>query len=202
MFDDIIKLELLKKNNGQYEKQKSLPKLLDKSIAVTPKLSTEIIGNSIPNSIDWEDLFQPINEQQRFFVALENIVPDRLSDRVYSLNEQLKSIWSLDSVPPVKLVYNSAKNFGEFECIVYPVCFYYIKRAPYLFAYGATPQDNDAINWYDYRVDRILKLEKLDWESTEISPQLKQKYQNNRLPVVEDVHEGIQSAFGYDFYQP
>lgn len=204
MFDDIIELKFLTKDNGQYQKKESLPKLRDKNIAATPKLSTEIIGNSIPNLINWENLFQPINGQQRFFVDLENIVPDRLSNHVNSLNEQLKSIWSLDSIPPVRLVYNSAKNFGEFECIVYPVSFYYIKRAPYLFAYGTTPQDNDndEINWYDYRVDRILKLEKLDWSSPEIPLQLKQKHQKDRLPVAKDVHEGIQSAFGYDFYQP
>ena len=72
-------------------------------------------------------------------------------------------IWSRDPIPPIRLIYNSAKNYGEFECIVYPVCFYYIKRAPYLFAYGTNP-NNDEINWYDYRADRILKLEELRWE--------------------------------------
>jgi CRISPR-associated protein (TIGR03985 family) len=203
MFDNLVnELGFLAKRGQQYYKLESLPELLDKNIAVTPKFSTEIIGDSIPNLISWEELFQPINGQQRFFVDLENIIPDKLSSYVDSLNEKLKSIWNLDLIPPIKLIYNSAKNFGEFECVVYPVCLYYIKRAPYLFAYGTTPTDEPELNWYDYRVDRILKLEKLDWKSQEIPSKLKQKYQDKKLPTPKEVQEGIQSAFGYDFYKP
>lgn len=218
MFDDIVnELGFLAKSKSQYYKLESLPKLLDdKNPNVIPQLSTEIIGNSIPNLIDWEELFQPINGQQRFFVDLENIVPNRISERVEELNEQLKEIWTRNPIPPVKLIYNSAKNFGEFECIVYPVCFYYIKRAPYLFAYGTTPQtkpkeewyDYREINWYDYRVDRILKLEVLDWEDLEKWEnqenilELMAKYRTNTLPTPNEIEEGIQSAFGYDFYKP
>lgn len=203
MFDNLVnELGFLAKRGQQYYKLESLPELLDKNIAVTPKLSTEIIGDYIPNLISWEDLFQPLNGQQRFFVDLENIIPNKLSSYVDSLNEKLKSIWNLDLIPPIKLIYNSAKNFGEFECVVYPVSLYYIKRAPYLFAYGTTPTDEPEVNWYDYRVDRILKLEKLDWKSQEIPSKLKQKYQDKKLPTPKEVQEGIQSAFGYDFYKP
>jgi hypothetical protein len=120
-----------------------------------------------------ENLSQKINGIQRFFIHVEYIVNEKLSERVKELQARLKKIWENDLVPLVKLTYCSAKLHQDVvDCVVYPVCIYYYQRAPYLFAYGQNPLyqsqgKGSEIDWYDYRLDRIQDLKELKWVDVE-----------------------------------
>lgn len=93
-------------------------------------------------------LSQPINGIQRFFIHAEYIVHPKLYNRVELLQKQLKGIWTQDKISLVQLIYQSAKLYQDtINCIVYPVCIYYYQRAPYLFAYGQTPQQDSNNSW-------------------------------------------------------
>ena len=155
-------------------------------------------------------LSQPINGIQRFFIHTEYIVHPRLYDRVESVQQQLKSIWVQDKIPLVQLSYQSAKLFQDtVDCIVYPVCIYYYKRAPYLFAYGQTPQqDNEnnwsKIDWYDYRLDRILKLDELpkQLDDFDIPERFVEKCYGKYSPTPDDIKNKMSAAWGFDIYKP
>lgn len=213
LVDELVnELKFLEKSGEQYRKLDSLPEFLKKDDVPSPPtpLPPGVIPN-LPNWRSWKEFFQKINGEQRFFIDLENIVPETITERVDSLINSLKSIWNSDPVPPIKLTYQSSSrgNFPE-PYIVYPVCFYYIKRAPYLFAYGTTPppkkknnyKERSKINWYDYRIDKILNLEQLNWENQDIPQELLKKYKDKKLPTPKDVKTGIEFGLGYDFYKP
>ncbi|WP_017315162.1 TIGR03985 family CRISPR-associated protein [Mastigocladopsis repens] len=156
-------------------------------------------------------LSQPINGIQRFFIHAEYIVHPRLYERVELLQKQLKNIWAQDKIPLVKLTYQSAKLFHDtVDCIVYPVCIYYYQRAPYLFAYGQTPKQDDEnrwskIDWYDYRLDRILKLDELPKnhvDYADIPKHFLDKCQGQYPPTPDDIKQKMSDAWGFDIYQP
>jgi CRISPR-associated protein (TIGR03985 family) len=112
----------------------------------------------------------PINGVQRFILDVEYIIPQVLSRQVGHLLQTLKQLWQQTPVPPVRLTYRSIRYYeAEFDLLTYPVCIYYFQRAPYLFAFGQTPQtlkddDRNRPNWYDYRLDRIVSLQPLSWD--------------------------------------
>ncbi len=155
-------------------------------------------------------LSKPINGVQRFFIHAEYIVHPKLYNRVELLQKQLKSIWTQDKVPLVKLTYQSAKLYQDtVDCIVYPVCIYYYQRAPYLFAYGQIPKaarENSwsKIDWYDYRLDRILQLDELpnNLDDVNISKQFVDKCQGKYPPNPNDIKNEMSAAWGFDIYKP
>lgn len=142
---------------------------------------------------------QQINGIQRFFLHLEYVIPKETLDKVDDLQEQLRHLWGLSSVPPVLLIYCSAKLDQDVECIVYPVCIYYVQRATYLCAFGQNP--NGEINWRNYRLDRIRELMPLTWIDARIPPLLLQLYQRQNLPTSDYIQEEMAKAWGFDFYQ-
>jgi CRISPR-associated protein (TIGR03985 family) len=97
------------------------------------------------------------------------------------------------------LVYQSAKLDRVVECIVYPVCIYYMQRATYLCAFGGNP--NGKGNWCNYRLDRITKLVPLDWADGRIPPLLLQHYRDKTLPNPDYIQERMSQAWGFDFYE-
>ncbi|NJR62223.1 MAG: TIGR03985 family CRISPR-associated protein [Cyanobacteria bacterium CRU_2_1] len=132
------------------------------------RTSTHFIPNDLSSVVD--HFPEPINGTQRFILDVEYIISQSVSRQVDRLLQSLKQIWQQTPVPPVRLIYRSIRYYeAEFEIITYPVCIYYFQRAPYLFAFGQTPQQLDAgdpefPNWYDYRLDRILDLQPLNWQ--------------------------------------
>ena len=145
------------------------------------------------------NLSQQINSIQRFFLHVEYIISKETLDRVDDLQEQLRHLWALSLVPPVMLVYQSAKLDRVVECIVYPVCIYYMQRATYLCAFGGNP--NGKGNWCNYRLDRITKLVPLDWADGRIPPLLLQHYRDKTLPTPDYIQERMSQAWGFDFYE-
>ncbi|MEO1375027.1 MAG: TIGR03985 family CRISPR-associated protein, partial [Cyanobacteria bacterium J06635_10] len=168
-FQSLINLGWLKilKVNSQviYQKIHKFPEFFFSHLE-TEEMKPEQFTNHELSAFN-NSLSQPINGIQRFFIHTEYIVHTKLYEQVELLQQQLKNIWTLNKIPLVKLTYQSAKLYQHtVNCIVYPVCIYYYKRAPYLFAYGQTPKSDsennwNKIDWYDYRLDRIITLNKL-----------------------------------------
>jgi CRISPR-associated protein (TIGR03985 family) len=151
-----------------------------------------------------------INGVQRFFIHTEYIVHPQLYNRVELLQKQLKTIWEQDKTSLVKLNYQSAKLYQEtVDCIVYPVCIYYYQRAPYLFAYGQIPQLDEEnnwnqVDWYDYRLDRIIKLDGLhpDIDYVNIPRHFVDKCYGKYPPSPDDIKKKMSAAWGFDIYKP
>ncbi|MEH2283534.1 MAG: TIGR03985 family CRISPR-associated protein [Nostoc sp.] len=147
-----------------------------------------------------ENHSQKINGVQRFFLKLDYVIPRSTLDKVDDWQEQLKQLWAKTSVPPIKLIYSSAKLEGNVNCIVYPVCIYYVQRAVYLCAYGESPQKDT--NWYNFRLDHIRSLVALEWTDPKLPLNLQQQYQQKSLPNPDDIALEMSKAWGFDFYLP
>lgn len=211
-FQSLIKLGWLKqeKINGKdtYFKVDKFPKFFLSHLEDNknrPEQFTHEELSAFNNSLS-----QPINGIQRFFIHAEYIVHPRLYDRVELLQQQLKKIWMQDEIPLMNLSYQSAKLYQDtVNCIVYPVCIYYYKRAPYLFAYGQTPRPEsshnwDKIDWYDYRLDRILKLEELpnNFENFNIPKHFIDKCYGKYPPTPDEIKDKMSATWGFDIYKP
>lgn len=161
----------------RYHKVDVLPDTSDEAAsselpAALELTTTHFIPNDLAVVVD--HFPQPINGVQRFILDVEYIVPESVTRQVDRLLQDLKQLWQQTPVPPVRLTYRSIRYYEtEFELITYPVCIYYFQRAPYLFAFGQTPQSMesdrpDIPNWYDYRLDRILALQPLTWQESHL----------------------------------
>lgn len=142
-------------------------------------------------------------DKNRVFLYVDYVVPESssLEDRVDQIQSELQEIWDSGKIPPLLLTYRSAHQNLIKECVVYPVCIYFMERAKYLCGYGSTPRDE--INWYKYRLDRIMSqhLEPLDWQDTRIPQLLREQYRAHRLPTPKTVNNMLKEAWGCDFYK-
>jgi CRISPR-associated protein (TIGR03985 family) len=136
---------------------------------------------------------------QRFFIHVDYVVPPEMLDKVDDFQEQLRTLWAQIPIPPVLLVYKSAKRDRDVECIVYPVCIYYVQRATYLCALGQNP--NEEVNWWNYRLDRLQSLTPLTWADERIPLSLVQQYRDKTLPTPDYIQEEMAQAWGFDYYQ-
>ncbi|MGB3650549.1 MAG: TIGR03985 family CRISPR-associated protein [Rivularia sp. (in: cyanobacteria)] len=154
-------------------------------------------------------LSQPINGIQRFFIHAEYIVHSSLNEHIELLQQKLKRIWEKDKIPLVKLNYRSAKLYQDaVDCIVYPVCIYYYKRAPYLFAYGQNPQQDDnnpwsQTDWYDYRIDKIITLDELSANCDHNIPKnFLAKCHGKYPPNPDEIKDKMSAVWGFDIHKP
>lgn len=144
-------------------------------------------------------LFKPIRGVRRFFFAVDYIISRNALDRVDDWQDKLRDLWDRTLVPPVKLTYKSASVGSTVECIVYPVCIYYVQRAVYLCAFGQTPRRE--VDWYNYRLDRIQQMIHLEWEDPGIPQLLRERHSQNILKP-DHVQDQMVKAWGFDFYLP
>ncbi|XHX78431.1 MAG: TIGR03985 family CRISPR-associated protein [Stenomitos frigidus ULC029] len=151
------------------------------------------IANTFANSI---------NGHQRFFLHLEYIVPKEATDRVDDWQAQLQQIWAQMPIPPLQLTFYSTRFDELCTRIVYPVCVYYAQRGPYLCAWGQLPDNDTAMDWRHYRLDRIHDIQRLTWNAPIIPKALHQAYQRHKLPIPDEIQERMVEAWGFDFYQP
>jgi len=191
----------------QYLKVRSFPKILRNSTS-QEVVENQDLGNIIQNDLAdfFDDFGQKINKEQRFFLDLEYIVDNQLSSRINELREILKEVWQKQPIPPLEITYVSAKNYQDYQddgedYIVYPVCICYSQSAPYLFAYGQTPEDDSGriINWYDYRLERIKSLEVLKWNMMNWHD-FSAKICQSKTPA--EIEKMRSEAWGFDFYKP
>lgn len=145
------------------------------------------------------DNLSQVGHGERFFLHLDYVVaPDSL-DKIDDWQNQLRQIWEQSFTPCLLLTYNSASLERVVECVVYPVCIYYVQRATYLCAFGRNPSCN--VNWYNYRLDRIQQLIPLAWTDARIPQQLMVNFQNATLPTPEYIQSQMAQAWGFDFYR-
>lgn len=147
---------------------------------------------------------QPHEDTRRVFLYVDYLVPEstQKQDDVDQLQGELQEIWDSRQILPLLLTYHSAHQNLVKECVVYPVCIYYMERAKYLCAYGSTPKDE--INWHNYRLDRICskRLVPLGWEDPRVPQLLREKYEDEQLPTPKTVQTKLKQAWGFDFYKP
>jgi CRISPR-associated protein (TIGR03985 family) len=120
------------------------------------------------------------------------------TDEVGNWQYELRKLWSQTPVPPIKLIYNSARLGDLLECLVYPVCIYYVQRAVYLCAFGESPDRKT--DWYNFRLDRIEKITAIEWTNPGIPKKLQQRYYQRNLPNPEEIESQMDKALGFDFY--
>lgn len=142
-------------------------------------------------------------DNHRVFLYVDYLVPESspLEDAVEQFQSELQEIWDSGNITPLLITYRSAHQNLIKECVVYPVCIYFMDRAKYLCGYGSTPKGD--INWYKYRLDRIIskRIEPLDWQDTRVPQLLKEKHQENNLPTPKTVNDMLKEAWGCDFYK-
>jgi CRISPR-associated protein (TIGR03985 family) len=143
-----------------------------------------------------QSLSQPIAGVQRFYLEVDYII-GQTQRQVERWLEMFRAIWETDQVPPVQLTYRSAR-FGQVDCVIYPVCIYYVQRAIYLCGFGQTPSGGG--DWYNYRLDKIEQVTPLNWHDTNLPNGLKQRQQT--LPKPDYISLQMQKAWGFDFYLP
>jgi CRISPR-associated protein (TIGR03985 family) len=190
---------------NRYQKVETLPVMLaeteTKSRGTT---AAEFIQTDLSEFVD--SLAQPIQGVQRFFLHVEYVVANRLSDRVSDYQAQLKAGWNQPEPSPMSLTYLSARKFQEeFHWIIYPVCVFYYQRAPYLFGHGYQVSEQDPaialqLEWYDFRLDHIEAMTALAWSDARLHPTfLRQRHQP---PTPEQIHRAMSETWGFEFYRP
>ncbi|MEH2022877.1 TIGR03985 family CRISPR-associated protein [Nostoc sp.] len=147
-----------------------------------------------------ENHSQKINGIQRFFLKLDYVIPRDTLDAVEDLECELRQLWAKTPVPPIKLTYGSAKLGDKVDCIVYPVCIYYVQRAVYLCAYGQSPEKDT--NWYNFRLDHIQSMTSLEWTNPDLPVNLQQQFKQASLPSPDYIALEMSKAWGFDFYLP
>ena len=142
-------------------------------------------------------------DNNRVFLYVDYVVPESstLEDTVDQIQSELQEIWDSGQILPLLLTYRSAHQNLIKECVVYPVCIYFMEHAKYLCAYGSTPRGE--INWYKYRLDRIIskRIESLAWQDPRVPQLLREQYQANSLPTPKTVNAMLKEAWGCDFYK-
>ncbi len=189
----------IKYNNKKYKFVEELPKLdfLENSKSKKVFNLQELTFSNVNLETTIEIFSEPIGGYRRFYLEVDYIIPDNRED-VEDTQAILKEVWNTTPIPPVKFTYKSAKLETSIELIVYPVCIYYARRAIYLSAFGQTP--NNQGEWYNYRLDRLQGIKKLDWSDSTI-PQILLKSYPYKLPTPEFIREQLSEAWGYDFYE-
>lgn len=185
----LSKLPVLNQHQSQLPQQNEL----EKSLNFVHQDLSEIVRN----------YFDPINGIDRFFFHLEYVASSDNKELVDTYTEQLKDIWQQEKINPISIYYQSVSHFANepTEYIVYPVCIYYYRRAPYLIAYGQNPADTK-LGWYNYRLDRIGELEKISWQESRTPQELIQEIQHSNPNKYhpQSVYQELEKAFGFDFY--
>jgi CRISPR-associated protein (TIGR03985 family) len=151
-----------------------------------------------------EEFSEEVDEENhRVFMYVDYVIPESspILDAVDDIQSELQEIWESVIIPPLILTYYSAHQNQIKECVIYPVCIYFMERAKYLCAYGNTPHSE--INWYKYRLDRIIskRLEVLDWKDPRVPQLLREKNEDNLLPTPKTVNYMLKQAWGCDFYK-
>jgi CRISPR-associated protein (TIGR03985 family) len=206
-FQDLVIQQWLKRSGKAYQKISSseLRDLVDSLTSTKAQIAPAEVEFGFLHeelSILADNFYRPINEQRRFFILNDYIVPQGALDLVEDWQARLKTIWERAEVPPIKIRYRSASLGITDDYVVYPVCIYYYQRAPYLCAFGETPRQKEPIWWYNYRFDRIRSLTELKWTDNLVPAALKQDYKLKKLRSPEDSQLLLGEALGFDFYQP
>jgi len=204
------------KNSFFYQKLTDLPtlkELIRNNVNIEmPKDGSKYPFISADDLQLFTDVFsQPIRGIQRFFIHPEDQIHGKVTKNVYALEKELRMIWEQTPVPLLEITYLSASSGNQHcECLVYPVCIYYYQRSFYLCALGTTPKNQESVNWYNYRLERIQFFKQSDCNSGKIFEKLQKRCQqtvqshDDDLPLdklIVEIQTRLDDAYGVDFYQ-
>jgi len=199
----LTELGWLKRQGQKYHRVHDLP---TRPVAVSSKqlnarLNTDDLAFLNPDLETFAQSFsQPVGGFRRFFLEVDYIICQTNQDRVDDWQDKLRRLWEQTPVPTVGLTYNSARLGYAVDCIVYPVCIYYARRAVYLCAFGHSAERQG--EWYNYRLDRIQQMTRLVWTDPGIPQFLLQRFQQTTLPSPDYIEVEMAKAWGFDFYRP
>lgn len=176
-------IEDISKFTSNTKYNESLVPILQEDLSEIPRLFQEKLGGL-----------------QRFFMHIDYAVAKKDLDNEWPY--KFKEIWVNNPFPVIKLTYNSVSLHREVIRIVYPVCIYYYQRAIYLCAYGQSPKKRNSIDWYNYRLDRIIDVQTLEWSDNNIPKVLADLYNQNKLFTPDYIDQKLREAFGFNFYKP
>ncbi len=196
-----------------YRRLETIPSILDRAKDSYTEINLNSKAQIYLDMLSFLDPSLPLLAEQvlaagdednhQVFLYVDYLVPESssLEDAVDQFQSELQEIWDSGQIAPLLLTYRSAHQSLIKECVVYPVCIYFMERAKYLCGYGSTPKGD--INWYKYRLDRIISknLEPLGWQDPRVPQLLKEKYQENNLPTPKTVNNMLREAWGCDFYK-
>ena len=197
----LAELGWLKRGQHCYQRVKQWPSRPHSQAgdAVSQALSVQNFLN--PDLAMTADTFSgEMGSSSRFFLHVDYVVPKETLDRIEDWQAQLKQLWQQTPISCIRIEYDSAKLSQTVECIVYPVCIYYVQRATYLVAWGRTPSED--VGWYNYRLDRVETLESVAWEDARIPETVIVARQDKKLPGPDYIQLEMANAWGFDFYQP
>ena len=197
----LVKLCCLKRIGQQFYRVNEFP---DRPLAVREPDCLSVQGLEFLTQPDLaaiaDNLSADINGQRRFFVHLEYVIAPQQLDWVDEWQFQLRDLWQRQPIPPIALSYRGAGG-QDASVVVYPVCIYYYQRGPYLCAFRQVPQ-SDAIDWRNYRLDRIRSIAALRWDDPQVPAVLQQAFHSQTLPTPEAIELAMSEAWGFDYYQP
>jgi CRISPR-associated protein (TIGR03985 family) len=144
---------------------------------------------------------EPVRNIQRFFINSDDTGKDQSRLLLTCQNELMKS-WSSDKTLPINIVYDSASLNKYYETVIYPACIFYNQRGFYLSAKGECQETKDIV-WHNYRIDRIKKIDTLDWHSDMIPQGMYDECfdTNDQDLITDEIERELYSAYGFDFYQ-
>lgn len=187
----LVELGWLEKTSTTYSKISNFPKFPNQTESYTA-LHPDL-------EFTFKNFAEPLGGLNRFFLEVDYIISPIAQDRLEDCQAQLKELWQQVPTPPIALKYNSARLGKVVQCIVYPICLYYSRRAIYLCAFGETPTQRG--NYYNYRLDRIAQMIPLSWQDSRL-PELLSDTALDHLPKPEFIQEEMSKVWGFDFYLP
>ncbi|MCM1983749.1 TIGR03985 family CRISPR-associated protein [Lyngbya confervoides] len=193
---------------ARYYRRSPKPLTRSKAIQSFTALKSHVLNGRYKH-VDLRELLvifeQPIQQQQRFFLDLDNVVAIEAGQKVSAIAQFLKhQVWQQNPIPPIQFTYNSRSRPGNRQMITFPLCLYYYQRAPYLMAYGQSPQPHlPEITWYNFRTEQISSPRVLSWATPDtLPPSLYQQYQQDALPTPDQIINALESAWGFEIGSP
>ena len=192
-----------KKSTGNYHTLSTLPNISDGKDQKGSSASEEIQVQS-PEYIQNEDLQDLVDkfsnsETKRLFFETEYAIKDVRKYR--DIINALKLNWfDHPEIKPTKVTYQKFIDSDIIENVIYSIALFYTQRAPYLYFVS---EQNGEIVWDAYRLDRIKKIEIIEWNDSQVSPKLLDAYQHDLLPSPEDIQDYLEAdkALGYAFWK-
>ena len=211
---ECLVVEVINPKHTLYHLPQKLPTEFTDDVSLLPSQELPSSLSTMLKTADLAEMIKtynvPINGVNRFFMDLDYIVSSNQGDEVSNYQQLLyEKIWTQNPVPPIQIAYHSMSQGTVLELVTFPVAIYYSKRAPYLCAYGQTPhQTPNQVNWYNFRLDRTLKISPLHWPADLDEPEDKlpftlcQAYFNHTLPKPIQIEQALEEAWGFDIGLP
>jgi CRISPR-associated protein (TIGR03985 family) len=137
---------------------------------------------------------------QRFYINSDDSGKEQ-TNLLKECQDKLLKSWASEKTLPLQITYRSAYANQVIERIIYPVSIHYYQRGFYLSALSKLESSSET-QYHNYRMDRIQKMDILEWGSEKISQELHDKcYEADDNNLVDEIRNKLEEAYGFDFFQ-